>query len=57
MRIVGSMDTAALDDIIRRLLEARKGRTVKQVQLSDSEIKQLCAASRYIFLYISLVIL
>ncbi|KAJ4757302.1 Serine/threonine-protein phosphatase [Rhynchospora pubera] len=44
------MDTAALDDIIKRLLEAKKGRTVKQVQLSDSEIKQLCAASREVFL-------
>ncbi|KAJ4770614.1 Serine/threonine-protein phosphatase [Rhynchospora pubera] len=43
------METAALDDIIRRLWEASNGR-LEQVQLLDSEIRQLCAASREIFL-------
>lgn len=43
------MDLAVLDDIINRLLEVR-GRPGKQVQLSESEIRQLCAASREIFL-------
>ena len=43
------MEQAVLDDIINRLLEVR-GRPGKQVQLSESEIKQLCTASREIFL-------
>lgn len=43
------MDLAVLDDIINRLLEVR-GRPGKQVQLSEAEIRQLCAASREIFL-------
>ncbi|QCE07466.1 protein phosphatase 1 [Vigna unguiculata] len=46
---VEQMDQALLDDIINRLLEVR-GRPGKQVQLSESEIRQLCAASREIFL-------
>lgn len=45
-----AMDPAVLDDIIRRLLEVRSARPGKQVQLSESEIKQLCLASRDIFL-------
>jgi hypothetical protein len=44
------MDAALLDDIIRRLLEVRTARPGKQVQLSESEIRQLCTASRDIFL-------
>ncbi|KAJ3697769.1 hypothetical protein LUZ61_001474 [Rhynchospora tenuis] len=44
------MDSATLDDIIRRLWEVRREKTVKEVQLSDSEIRQLCVASREIFL-------
>lgn len=44
------MDAALLDDIIRRLLEVRTARPGKQVQLSESEIRQLCTASRAIFL-------
>ncbi|KAH7537136.1 hypothetical protein FEM48_Zijuj03G0059900 [Ziziphus jujuba var. spinosa] len=44
------MDPAVLDDIIRRLTEVRSGRPGKQVQLSESEIKQLCIFSREIFL-------
>ena len=43
------MDQAVLDDIINRLLEVR-GRPGKQVQLSESEIRQLCVVSREIFL-------
>ena len=46
----GGMDAALLDDIIRRLLEVRTARPGKQVQLSESEIRQLCTASRDIFL-------
>uniref|UniRef100_A0A2P2MIB7 Serine/threonine-protein phosphatase n=2 Tax=Rhizophora mucronata TaxID=61149 RepID=A0A2P2MIB7_RHIMU len=42
------MDQAVLDDIIGRLLEVR-GRPGKQVQLSESEIKQLCVVSGGIF--------
>jgi serine/threonine-protein phosphatase PP1 catalytic subunit len=44
------MDTALVDDIIRRLLEVRTARPGKQVQLSESEIRQLCNVSREIFL-------
>lgn len=43
------MDEVLLDDIIRRLLDARSGRTVRQVQLADAEIRQLCCASKEIF--------
>lgn len=43
------MDQSVLDDIISRLLEVR-GRPGKQVQLSESEIRQLCVTSREIFL-------
>lgn len=43
------IDEAVLDDIIRRLTEVRLARPGKQVQLSESEIKQLCVASREIF--------
>ncbi|KAI4301981.1 hypothetical protein L6164_035207 [Bauhinia variegata] len=43
------MDQSVLDDIINRLLEVR-GRPGKQVQLSESEIRQLCVISTEIFL-------
>ncbi|XP_042516219.1 serine/threonine-protein phosphatase PP1-like [Macadamia integrifolia] len=46
--IEGPMDPTLLDDIIRRLLEGKGG---KQVQLSESEIRQLCLHARHIFLY------
>lgn len=46
----GGIDPVVLDDIINRLLEFRQARTARQVQLSESEIRQLCAASREIFL-------
>ncbi|CAO2825558.1 unnamed protein product [Amaranthus hypochondriacus] len=45
-----SMDPVVLDDIIRRLLEVRLARPGKQVQLSESEIRQLCLTSREVFL-------
>lgn len=44
------MDSAALDDIINRLLEV-KGRPGKQVQLSESEIRRLCLQSKEIFMH------
>nr|XP_043635471.1 serine/threonine-protein kinase RIPK-like [Erigeron canadensis] len=44
------IEGAILDDIISRLLELRQGRPGRQVQLLENEIKQLCAASRDIFL-------
>ncbi|KAK7818442.1 serine/threonine-protein phosphatase pp1 isozyme 3 [Quercus suber] len=44
------MDEAVLDDIIRRLTGAKVGRTTKQVQLTESEIRQLCFSSKEIFL-------
>lgn len=44
------IDLPLLDDIIGRLLEVRSARPGKQVQLSEAEIRQLCVASREIFL-------
>ncbi|KAG2330442.1 hypothetical protein Bca52824_001622 [Brassica carinata] len=44
------MDENLLDDIIGRLLETNKGRTVKQAKLLDVEIRQLCSASKEVFL-------
>lgn len=47
----GGIDPAVLDDIINRLLEFRQARPAnKQVQLMESEIRQLCTVSREIFL-------
>ena len=43
------MEQGMLDDIINRLLEVRV-RPGKQVQLSESEIRQLCVVSGEIFL-------
>lgn len=43
------MDPAVVDDIITRLLEVRS-RPGKQVQLSESEIRQLCSISKNIFM-------
>ncbi|KAG6430381.1 hypothetical protein SASPL_108446 [Salvia splendens] len=59
MTMEGMMDTAVLDDIIRRLLEGKGGKQVKlseveirqqQVKLSEVEIRQLCVNARQIFL-------
>ncbi|KAH0453061.1 hypothetical protein IEQ34_017385 [Dendrobium chrysotoxum] len=44
------MDGALLNDIIRRLLNAKNGRSTKQVNLTEVEIRKLCVASREIFL-------
>lgn len=46
----GLIEPAVLDDIINRLLEFRNARTVRQVQISEAEIRSLCSASREIFL-------
>lgn len=45
----GVMDPAAVDRIIEKLLEVRLSKPGKLVQLSESEIKQLCVSSRDIF--------
>ncbi|CAN0854432.1 Serine/threonine-protein phosphatase PP1 [Linum grandiflorum] len=47
-----SIDPTVLDDIINRLLEFKQTRSAKQqqVQLSESEIRQLCTVAREIFL-------
>jgi len=44
------MDLALLDDVIRRLLEVKNLKPGKNAQLSESEIKQLCAAAKEILL-------
>ncbi|XP_020269775.1 serine/threonine-protein phosphatase PP1-like isoform X1 [Asparagus officinalis] len=44
------MDEAVLDGIIRRLLDAKLGRTARHVQMTEAEIKQLCQASKDIFM-------
>ncbi|TYH74036.1 hypothetical protein ES332_D05G370000v1 [Gossypium tomentosum] len=46
---VQGMDPAVLDNIIRWPTEVRSAKPVKQVQLSESKIKQLCVASKDIF--------
>lgn len=43
------MEQSVLDDIIGRLLEVRT-RPGKQVQMSESDIRQLCIVSKDIFL-------
>ncbi|KAG8371447.1 hypothetical protein BUALT_Bualt13G0088500 [Buddleja alternifolia] len=45
-----AIEPAVLDDIINRLLEFRNARSVRQVQLSENEIRALCTTSREIFL-------
>ncbi|KAH0890451.1 hypothetical protein HID58_052880 [Brassica napus] len=49
-RIVAKMDENLLDDIIRRLLETNNGKAGKQVKLLEVEIRQLCYASKEVFL-------
>ena len=44
------MDETLLDDIIRRLLETNNGKAGKQVKLLEVEIRQLCYASKEVFL-------
>ena len=43
------MDGVAVDKLIERLIEVRSSKPGKPVQLSESEIKQLCATARDIF--------
>ncbi|KAJ6853913.1 serine/threonine-protein phosphatase PP1 [Iris pallida] len=45
-----SMDEGLIDDIIRRLLDARNGRSTRQVNLTEAEIRLLCVTSREVFL-------
>ncbi|KAJ6755312.1 SERINE/THREONINE PROTEIN PHOSPHATASE [Salix purpurea] len=47
-----TMEAGLLDSIISRLLEFRQTRSAKhpQVQLSENEIRQLCAVSKEVFL-------
>lgn len=47
MKEMEKMNGKVLDDIIKRLLEGKGG---KQAQLSEAEIRQLCASARQIFL-------
>jgi serine/threonine-protein phosphatase PP1 catalytic subunit len=43
------MDGNALDDIIRRLLDAKSARTIRQAQVTEAEVRQLCQVSKEIF--------
>ncbi|XP_010272441.1 PREDICTED: serine/threonine-protein phosphatase PP1-like [Nelumbo nucifera] len=43
------MEVGVLDDLIERLLEGRKSKG-KRIQLSDSEIRQLCTVAKGVFL-------
>jgi len=45
-----SMDENLLDDIIRRLLETKNARTIRQAQVTEAEVRQLCQVSKDIFL-------
>jgi hypothetical protein len=45
-----SSGAAMVEDIINRLLEVRSYRPGRQVQLSEAEIRHLCAASKVIFM-------
>lgn len=45
-----SMDENTLDDIIRRLLDAKNSRTIRQAQVTEAEVRQLCQASKVIFI-------
>jgi len=39
-----------LDDIIKKLVSAKNGRTTKQVHLTEADIRQLCTSAKEIFL-------
>ena len=43
------MDAAVLDDIIGRLLVAKGVQAAKSARVTDAEIRQLCVASKEIF--------
>ncbi|KAH0468571.1 hypothetical protein IEQ34_003604 [Dendrobium chrysotoxum] len=44
------MDETAVDALIARLLDAKNGRTVRQVHMTELEIRQLCLAAKEVFL-------
>ncbi|XP_068668918.1 serine/threonine-protein phosphatase PP1-like [Aristolochia californica] len=44
------MDANIMDDLIGRLLEGRKGRIGKRIQLTELEIRNLCLVAKEIFL-------
>lgn len=44
------MEEAAVDALIARLLDAKNGRTVRQVHMTEPEIRQLCLAAKEVFL-------
>ena len=44
------MEDTIVDDLIRRLVSAKSGRTTKQVQMTEAEIRHLCTTSKEIFL-------
>lgn len=44
------MEEVILDDIIKRLVEAKNGRVPKQAQITEPEIRQLCVAAKDVFL-------
>ncbi|KAF7081551.1 hypothetical protein CFC21_085483, partial [Triticum aestivum] len=45
------MDGHAVDELIRRLLDGKKGKAPgKKVQLSEAEIRHLCVTAKGIFL-------
>lgn len=45
---MGGMDAAAVDEVVRRLVEG--GRGGRQVQLSEAEIRQLCVEAKQVLL-------
>ena len=45
---IEAMDGAALDEVVRRLVEG--GRGGRQVQLSEAEIRQLCVEAKRVLL-------
>nr|CAB3477135.1 unnamed protein product [Digitaria exilis] len=46
--MAGAMDAAAVDEVLRRLVEG--GRGGRQVQLSEAEIRQLCVEAKQVLL-------
>ena len=44
------MEASVLDELIGKLLEGRKNKSGKRVQLVESEIRQLCLVAKEIFL-------
>jgi hypothetical protein len=45
---IGAMEGAAVDEVVRRLVEG--GRSGRQVQLSEAEIRQLCVEAKRVLL-------